>query len=86
MFEFLEEIVTIFDKADLTGKGTKSSAAPDNLFVVNKDSKELTPKKAVQFHNLLAKTLYATKRARTDTCTSVAFLTTRVREPDTVPI
>jgi hypothetical protein len=30
----------------------------------------------------VAKTLYATKRARPDTCTAVAFLTTRVREPD----
>jgi hypothetical protein len=36
----------------------------------------------VQFHNLVAKTLYATKRARPDTCTSIAFLTTRVRAPD----
>jgi hypothetical protein len=26
--------------------------------------------------------LYATKRARPDTCTAIAFLTTRVREPD----
>jgi len=30
----------------------------------------------------VAKTLYVTKRARPDTCTAVAFLTTRVREPD----
>ena len=30
----------------------------------------------------MAKTLYATKRARPDTCTSIAFLTTRVRAPD----
>ena len=36
----------------------------------------------MQFHNLVAKTLYATKRALPDTCTAVAFLTTRVREPD----
>jgi hypothetical protein len=36
----------------------------------------------VEFHNLVAKTLYATKRARPDTCTAIAFLTTRVREPD----
>jgi hypothetical protein len=36
----------------------------------------------VEFHNLVAKTLYATKRARPDTCTAVAFLTTRVRAPD----
>ena len=31
---------------------------------------------------MVAKTLFATKRARPDTCTAVAFLTTRVRESD----
>jgi hypothetical protein len=36
----------------------------------------------MELHNLVAKTLYATKRARTDTCTEIAFLKTRVREPD----
>jgi hypothetical protein len=34
----------------------------------------------VKFHNLVANTLYATKRARPDTCTAIAFLTKRVRE------
>ena len=32
-------------------------------------------------HNLVAKNLYITKRARPDTCTVVEFLTTIVREP-----
>jgi hypothetical protein len=36
----------------------------------------------VEFHNLVAKTLYATKRVRLDTCTAIAFLTMRVQEPD----
>jgi hypothetical protein len=36
----------------------------------------------VEFHNLVSKTLHATKRARPDTCTAITFLTTRVREPD----
>ena len=36
----------------------------------------------MQFQSLVAKTLYATKRARPDTCTAVAFLTTIVKEPD----
>ena len=31
---------------------------------------------------MVAKTLYVTKRARPDTCTSIVFLTMRVREPD----
>ena len=30
----------------------------------------------------MAKILFATKRARTDTCTVISFLNTRVREPD----
>jgi hypothetical protein len=43
---------------------------------------KLAQNKDVEFHNLVAKTLYATKRAKPDTCTAVAFLTKRVREPD----
>jgi len=35
------------------------------------------------FHTIVAKTLYVTKRARPDTCLAIAFLTTRVRAPDT---
>ena len=83
MFDYVEEILTAFDKAEPNGAGTKSSAAPDNLFKVDEDKKKLSASKAVAFHNLVAKTLYATKRARPDTCTAIAFLTTRVREPDT---
>jgi hypothetical protein len=71
-----------FDKAEPNGGGTKSSAAPSNLFTVNEDCEKVPPDKIVQFHNLVAKTLYATKRARPDTCTAIAFLTTRVRAPD----
>jgi hypothetical protein len=43
---------------------------------------KLAQKKDVEFHNLVAKTLYANKRAMPDTFTAIAFLTTRVREPD----
>jgi hypothetical protein len=55
---------------------------PLNLFKVNKDCEKLKLNKAAEFHNLVAKTLYATKRARLDTCTAIAFLTTRVHVPD----
>ena len=73
MLDYVEEILAAFEKAEPSGTGTKSSAAPENLFVVNEDCKKLRPEKSVQFHNLVAKTLYATKRARPDTCTSIAF-------------
>ena len=82
MLNYVKEILTDFAKSDPKATGTKSSAAPENLFVVNEECEKLSTDKSVQFHNLVAKTLYATKKARPDTCTAVAFLTTRVPEPD----
>jgi hypothetical protein len=82
MFDYVDEIINAFDKAEHKGGGTKSSAAPDNLFKVNEDCDKLLPEKAVEFHNLVAKTLYATKRARPDTCTDIAFLMMRVQAPN----
>jgi hypothetical protein len=57
--------------------------SPNNLFVVNKDCKKLSLEAAASFHTIVAKTLYAIKRARPDTCMNIAFLITRVRSPDT---
>jgi Reverse transcriptase (RNA-dependent DNA polymerase) len=82
MFEYVEEILATFDKADPKGGGTKTSAAPEDLFKIDQDCEKLGQNRAVEFHNLVAKTLFATKRARPDTCTSISFLTTRVRAPD----
>jgi hypothetical protein len=82
MFDYVDEILSAFVKVDPKGAGTKTSAAPLDLFKVDEDCEKLPPKKVIAFHNLVAKTLFATKRARPDTCTSVSFLTTRVRAPD----
>jgi hypothetical protein len=82
MIDYVDEILAAFDKAEPKGGGTKTSAAPDSLFKVDEDCDKLAQAKAVEFHNLVANTLYATKRARPDTCTVIAFLTTRVPEPD----
>jgi hypothetical protein len=82
MIDYVDEILTAFDKADPEGSGTKTSAASENLFRIDEDCEKLQPNKAVAFHNLVAKTLYATKRARPDTCTAIAFLMTRVRAPN----
>ena len=75
MIDFLDKVLIAFDKAEPKGGGTKTSAAPENLFKVDKDCKKLPQSKTVQFHNLVADTLYATKQARPDTFTAVAFLT-----------
>ncbi len=58
--------------------------APDNLFLlVNEDCEKLLEAVSADFHTIVAKTLYATKRARPNTCLAIAFLTTRVRAPNT---
>jgi hypothetical protein len=82
MFDYTEEILTAFNKAEPKGAGTKSSAAPFNLFQINKDCGKLNTGKAIEFHNLIMKMLYATKRAHPDTCTSIAFLMMHVHGPD----
>jgi hypothetical protein len=53
-------------------------AAPGSLFKVEEICAKLAQNKDVEFHNLVAKTVYATKRARPNTCTAIAFLTMRV--------
>jgi hypothetical protein len=56
--------------------------APENLFVVNEDCEKLPEEMAADFHTIIAKTLYVTKRTRPDTCLLIAFLMMRVRAPN----
>ena len=79
MFDYIEKIITAFEKAAPGKYSTKSSAVPANLFVVDEDFNNLKQSKVVAFHDLVAKTLYATKRSRPDTYTSISFLAMRVR-------
>ena len=77
MFDYIEKIITAFEKAAPGKHSTKSSAAPVNLFVVDEYYKNLNQSKVVALHNLVEKTLYTTKRARPDTCTFISLLKMR---------
>jgi hypothetical protein len=57
MFDYVDEILSAFDTAEPKGGGTKTSAAPDSLFKVDENCEKLEQDKAVEFHNLVAKTL-----------------------------
>ena len=81
MLSYIEEIITDFDKAYPKGKVTKSSAAPNNIFVENEYYKKMDQEKVVEFHDIVAKNCYATKRPKPDTCTAISFLTRRVWAP-----
>jgi hypothetical protein len=56
MFKYIDEIIDAFDK-EPKGGGTKPSAAPDDLFKVDEDCKKLPLEKAVEFHNLVYKSV-----------------------------
>jgi hypothetical protein len=84
MIPYIKEILAIYKEAVPGSLGKKKSAAPADLFTVDESCEKLCTTKAKTFHNLVAKTLFATKRARPDTCTAVGFLTTRVLDPDIV--
>ena len=62
--------------------GVAASSAASHIFNVNPKAPKLNEEKAEIFHHLVAKLLYLSKRTRPDIQLPVAFLTTRVREPD----
>ena len=70
MLSYIKNIITAFDKEYQKKKITKSSASPNDIFVVNEDWKKLDQEKVVEFHNLVANIFYDNKRARPDTCTT----------------
>jgi hypothetical protein len=58
MFDYVDEIIADFDKAEPKGVGTNTSAAPDSLFKVDESCRKLKQDKAVEFHNLVARHQY----------------------------
>ena len=80
--DYIEEVIKTFYKMDPKATGTKTSAAPSDIFVVKEDCTKLTKEKSEQFHSVVAKMIFATKRARLNTGTAVSFMTTGVRESD----
>jgi hypothetical protein len=92
MHDYIDGILQVYDQEikdhnygyQIDGKRhSKMSAAPDNLFVLNEDCKNLLDAEAAAApHTIMTKALYVTKRARPDISLAIAFLTTRVRSPD----
>ena len=82
MLDYIKEYLAAFDKAAPKERGIKTSAAPSDLYTVRQDSAKLVKAKSEQFHSIVAKVLFATKRSRPDAGTSISYLTTRVREPN----
>jgi hypothetical protein len=76
MVQMVDEVV---EELEIT-EDSRVPAAP-NLFQSDDKSPLLESKRKEQFHFIVAKLLYMSKRARPDILTAVAFLTTRVTQP-----
>lgn len=72
----------ILDEAPADMDGFTVTHAVANLFTVREDAEKLDDKKAKMYHHLTAKSLYLCKQARPNLQTAMAFLTTRVKQPD----
>jgi hypothetical protein len=66
---------------NLEKKDKPPTPATEKLFSVDEKSKPLDRAKAEEFHTIVAKGLFACKRARPDIHPAIAFLCTRVKKP-----
>jgi hypothetical protein len=66
---------------DMAGESVTPTCS--HLFQVNKDAQKLDEATAQLFHHNVAKLLFLCKRKCPDIQTSIAYLCTRVKEPDT---
>ena len=83
-FSMIHYINAMLEKVPDDMKGKAAIAAGKHIFVVNEDDpKKLSEEDAVMFHHNTAKLIFSAKLARPDTHLSVAFLSTRVKLPNT---
>ena len=81
MRDYLKNNVLADLPEDLSG--TAAMPAGIHLFDVDENAKKLEKKSAELFHHVVAQLLFVCKRGRPDLQTAVAFMTTRVKGPDT---
>ena len=81
MFPYVKEIVDLFTQYDNSDCTAKTSAG-EHLFTVHDENNKLPEEQTAVFHHFVAKSLFATKRARPDISVPTAFLSTRVKAPD----
>ena len=78
MVDYVEDMIKTYPKPL---KGTSVNLSSEKLFQVDKQSPKLSQEEKEQFHTIVAKALFLSKRARPDIQPAVAFLCTRVQEP-----
>ena len=82
MVNYVEKIVENFEELDYVLPKKTATPAAIHLFKMNDDVRKLNKEIKKIFHTYTAKSLFLCKRERPDIQTTVAFLITRVVEPD----
>ena len=83
MVKMLDYVDNMLRGAPADMAGESATPAGNHLFQVNEEGTKLDEEKAQVYHHIVAKALFLCKRARPDLQTAVAFLCTRVKQPDT---
>ena len=81
MRDYLMTMIEAFPEDLMTGARV-ASPWNENLFKVHEDSPILDKERAEQFHTTTAQGLFLCKRARPDISPAIAYLTTRVKNPN----
>jgi hypothetical protein len=81
MIDYVQELLD--EKPNNMEVGEAVTVAAEHLFTVDDDGTKLSNEVSTVFHHMTAKMLYLSKRARPDLQLAVAFLCTRVKDPDT---
>ena len=82
MTGYVKSMVEDFKYPEELGNKVPKTPAAAHLFEVRDNAEKLDAEKAEEFHHVVAKGLFLCKRARDDIQPTIAFLTTRVKEPD----
>ena len=81
MESYIDEVLN--ETIDIpTMHGTVNTPAAEHLFKIRDNAPKLDEPNADFFHHLVAKLLWVSKRGRPDIQTTIAFLCTRVKQPD----
>jgi hypothetical protein len=81
-FTMEEYINNVLNDVPESMSGTAATPAANHLFEISPNAKKLDSNDSELFHHITAQLLYLCKRSRPDIQTSIAFLCSRVAQPD----
>lgn len=82
MIKYIQALIDDFPYQNELGNRCTNTPAVEHLFKINQNATKLNQHKVETFHTWTAKSLFLSKRSCLDIILTVAFLCTRVKDPD----